>query len=234
MSDRERIASGRAAVLDRIARAASRRGRPAEDVTLVAISKTFPADVIREAIAAGITDLGENRAQELKEKVAAVGSEARWHFVGHLQSNKVRYVVGNVSLIHSVDRFGLAEAIARRARNMGVVQDVLVEVNVSREAAKQGVEPARAVALAEEIAPLPGLAVRGLMAMAPLVDDPEETRPYFAELAELGSALVQRLPEAAELSMGMTRDFEVAVEEGATIVRVGEAIFGPRTPDRRD
>lgn len=228
MTDRDRIAGAYQAVRERIERAAARRSRSGSDVTLVAISKTFPADVVRAAVAAGVTDLGENRAQELREKVSAVGGQARWHFVGHLQTNKVRYVVGNAALIHSVDRFGLAEAVARRARNMGLVQDVLVEVNVSREAAKQGVDPARAVALAEEISSLEGLAVRGLMTMAPLVGDAQETRPYFAELAELGGALVRRVPDAVELSMGMSRDFEVAVEEGATIVRVGEAIFGPR------
>jgi pyridoxal phosphate enzyme (YggS family) len=233
MSERERIAAARAAVLERIGRAARRGGRFGADVTLVAISKTFPADVVRDALAAGVTDLGENRAQELREKVSAVGVEARWHFVGYLQTNKVRYVVGHASLIHSVDRFGLAEAIARRARNMGIVQDVLVEVNVSREAAKQGVEPARAVALAAEIAKLEGLSVKGLMTMAPFVDDPDETRPYFAELSEIGATLRAELPDATDLSMGRSRDFEVAVEEGATIVRVGEAIFGPRrrTPD---
>jgi pyridoxal phosphate enzyme (YggS family) len=228
MGDRDALAAAYKRVLDRIDRAARARGRDGSSVTLVAISKTFPADVVREAVAAGITDLGENRAQELKEKVSAVGAGPRWHFVGHLQTNKVRYVVGHAALLHSVDRFGLAEAVARRARNMGLVQDVLVEVNVSREAAKQGVEPPRAVALAEEVAALDGLEVRGLMTMAPFVDDPEDARPFFAELADLGATLAGRLPGATELSMGMSRDFEVAVEEGATIVRVGEAIFGPR------
>jgi pyridoxal phosphate enzyme (YggS family) len=228
VTDGERIGAAYRSVRDRIGRAAERRGRSSSDVTLVAISKTFSADVVRKAIAAGVTDLGENRAQELKEKVSAVGADARWHFVGHLQTNKVRYVVGHAALIHSVDRFGLAEAVAKRARSMGLVQEVLVEVNVSRESAKQGVEPARAVALAEEIDALDGLKVTGLMAMAPFADDPEDTRPFFAELGELGGTLVRRLPDASALSMGMSRDFEVAVEEGATIVRVGEAIFGPR------
>ena len=228
MTDRERIAEGYRRVIERIAVAARRRGRSPSDVTVVAVSKTFSADVVREAIAAGVTNLGENRAQELKEKVSGVGPGARWHFVGHLQTNKVRYVVGHAALIHSVDRFGLAEAVARRARNMGLTQEVLIEVNVSREDAKQGVEPARAIALAEEVDGLDGLSVRGLMTMAPLVEDAEATRPYFAELADLGATLGRRLPGATELSMGMSRDFEVAVEEGATIVRVGEAIFGPR------
>jgi pyridoxal phosphate enzyme (YggS family) len=215
-------------VLDRIGASAGRAGRVPADVTLVAVTKTFPADVVVAAIEAGATDLGENRAQELREKVTAVGGGARWHFIGHLQTNKVRYVVGNAALIHSVDRFGLAEGIARRAHNLGLVQDVLIEVNVSGEATKQGVEPARALALAEEIESLDGLTVRGLMTMAPFADDPASSRPYFADLAALGESLRRSLPAATELSMGMTRDFEVAVEEGATLVRVGEAIFGPR------
>lgn len=214
--------------LERIAAAAERAGRSAGDVTLVAVSKTFPADVVAAAIEAGVTDLGENRAQELKEKVTAVRGDARWHFVGHLQTNKVRYVVGAAALIHSVDRYGVAEAIARRARTMGLTQDVLIEVNVSGEPTKQGVEPAAAVALAEEVEALGGLAVKGLMTMAPFADEAESSRPFFADLAALGGVLTRSLPAAAELSMGMTRDFEVAVEEGATLVRVGEAIFGPR------
>ena len=220
-------------VLDRIAQAAARAGRSPADVTLVAISKTFPADVVALAVSAGITDLGENRAQELKEKATAVPGDVRWHFVGHLQTNKVRYVVGTAALVHSVDRYGVAEAIARRARTLGVTQDVLVEVNVSGEPTKQGVEPAGAVALAEEVHALDGVRVGGLMTMAPFAETAESSRPYFADLAALGRVLARSLPDATELSMGMTRDFEVAVEEGATIVRVGEAIFGPRQREAR-
>ena len=228
----ERYADVRA----RIAASAGRSGRSPSDVTLVAVTKTWPAEVLLAALDAGITDLGENRAQELREKVTAVGNRPRWHFIGHLQTNKVRYVTGVAALVHSVDRFGLGEAIARRAHNLGIVQDVLVEVNVSGEATKQGVEPARALALSAELDALDGLKVKGLMTMAPYSDDPEAARPYFADLAELGDELRGRLPGAVELSMGMTRDFEVAVEEGATLVRVGEAIFGPRLGprDRRD
>jgi pyridoxal phosphate enzyme (YggS family) len=230
-ADGARIRNAYDAVRARVEAAAVRSGRRPDEVTIVAVSKTFPADVVAAAVAAGVTDLGENRAQELKEKVAAVHG-ARWHFVGHLQTNKVRLVVGNATLVHSVDRFGLAEAMARRARSLGITQHVLVEVNVSGETTKQGTTPARAAALAEEVHALDGVRVKGLMTMAPLVDDPEATRPYFAELAELGAVVARRVPGAVELSMGMTRDFEVAVEEGATIVRVGEAIFGPRRPPR--
>jgi PLP dependent protein len=220
----------------RIAASARAAGRSADEVTLVAVTKTWPADVVLAAIDAGMTDLGENRAQELKEKATAVGGRVDWHFIGHLQTNKVRYVVGTARLVHSVDRFGLAEAIARRARHLGLQQHVLVEVNVSGEATKQGVEPARAIALATEIDALDGLAVKGLMTMAPFADDPERSRPFFADLAALGEELRAVVPGAGELSMGMTRDFEVAVQEGATLVRVGEAIFGPREVrrDRRD
>jgi len=221
--------AGRARDVERrIADAARRSGRNPDAITLVAVSKTWPVDVIVGALEAGITDLGENRAQELKQKVAVLGDRPRWHFIGHLQTNKVRSVVGSVVLVHSVDRFGLAEAIARRASALGLTQEVLIEVNIAGEARKHGVEPQRAQALAEEVAALDGIRVLGLMTMAPFTDDPEDSRSHFAALRELGASLQQGLPEAAELSMGMTRDFEVAVEEGATLVRVGEAIFGAR------
>lgn len=197
---------------------------------MVAVTKGFPAGVVADAVAAGAVDLGENRAQELREKAIAVSEGVRWHFIGHLQTNKVRHVVGTAVLIHSVDRLGLADAVARRARAAGVVQDVLIEVNISGEAAKHGVEPAQAVDLARRVAELPGITVKGLMAMAPLSDDPERSRPYFSDLRAIGEDVVSALPEATELSMGMSRDFEVGIEEGATLVRVGEAIFGPRRP----
>ncbi|MGH2736510.1 MAG: YggS family pyridoxal phosphate-dependent enzyme [Actinomycetota bacterium] len=212
----------------RIDDAAQRSGRSGGDVTLVAVSKTFPADVLIDAVAAGVTDFGENRAQELREKLAVVGDKARWHFIGPLQTNKVRHVVGHAALVHSVDRPGLAEAIARRARGLGIVQDVLLEVNIAGDPAKHGVEPGSAVAAATAVDELDGVAVRGLMTMPPWPDSPEESRPYYKELAALGARLTAARPGAGELSMGMSRDFEVAVEEGATLVRVGEALFGPR------
>lgn len=226
--DPDRITSGLANVIGRIAEAAERAGRDPASVTLIAVTKTFPVDVIAAAIAAGATDVGENRAQELREKVAVIGQKCRWHFIGNLQTNKVRFVVGEAALIHSVDRFGLAEAISRRAAGLGIVQEVLIEVNVSGEASKHGVAPAGVMHLAELVAGLPNIALRGVMTMAPLSGDPEASRPYFADLRELSGLLVQEHPDAAELSMGMSRDFEVAVEEGATLVRVGEAIFGRR------
>lgn len=212
----------------RIDAAAHRAGRDPSGVTLVAVSKTVGTDALLEAITAGVTDLGENRAQELKKKVAVIGDRARWHFVGHLQTNKVRHVVGAVRLVHSVDRYGLAEAIARRARSLGVVQDALVEVNIAGEESKHGASPTDAIALAEEIDALDGIRIRGLMAMPPATPDPDASRPFFRRVARLRRELLRHVNDADELSMGMSGDFEVAVEEGATLVRVGEAIFGPR------
>lgn len=213
--------------------ACRRAGRSAREVRIVAVSKTFPPEVVLEAIAAGVTEFGENRAQELEAKLAAMpepqGRSARWHFVGALQTNKVRVVVGAATLIHSVDRLRLGREIARRARDLGIVQQVLIEINLAAEPTKHGVDPAGALPLATEIASLEGLAVKGLMTIPPIADDPESSRAYFEELARLSSLLVRELPDARELSMGMSRDFEVAIEEGATIVRVGEALFGPRS-----
>lgn len=217
-------------VQERVAAAASRAGRSPDDVTIVGVSKTFGVEVLRAALAAGVKDLGENRAQELKEKALALGAGPRWHFVGHLQTNKARHVVGIARLIHSLDRIGLAEAIARRAREAGMVQDVLLEVNIAGEASKHGIEPARLGALADEVASLEGIAVRGLMTMGPPPSAPEDARPHYRDLARLSRELAAAHPRAGELSMGMSRDYEVAVEEGATLVRVGEAIFGPRRP----
>ena len=225
----DRIAENLAGVRARIDGAATRAGRTSEDVTLVAISKTFGADVCRDAIAAGVTDLGENRAGELKEKVETLGEDARWHFVGHLQSNKVRDVVGVAALIHSIDRLGVAKVVAKRARALGITQEVLIEVNVAREPAKHGIDPGDAVRLAAEMAELDGLALRGLMTMTPLPETPKDSRPHFKALADLLPEVRAVVPEAVHLSMGMSRDFEVAIEEGATMVRVGEAIFGSRT-----
>jgi PLP dependent protein len=215
-------------VLERVSTAAARSGRPESDITVVAVSKTFPAAAITEGAAAGLTDFGENRAQELAEKRRNLGDAVNWHFVGRLQKNKVRSVTGTVRLIHSVDDERLAEAIARRAREMGVEQEVLVEVNLSGESSKSGVDPDDAVALAARVDGLDGAAVKGLMTIPAFPEEPESSRPAYRSLASLAAELAAAVPAAVELSMGMTRDFEVAIEEGATIVRIGEAIFGPR------
>lgn len=225
MTFEQRLSDVRAA----IARACDRVGRSPADVTLVAVAKTFPADIVAAVIDAGATDIGENRAQELKEKATVLGERARWHFIGPLQTNKVRQVVGVAGLIHSVDRFGLGEAIARRARSLDLVQEVLIEVNVGGELSKTGIEPARVAALAQELDALEGLRVTGLMAIPPQTATPEDARPHFEELAALRDLVRSRIAGAEHLSMGMSGDFEVAVEEGATLVRVGRAIFGPRT-----
>ena len=218
-----------AAVRTEIAVACERAGRDASEVTLVAVAKTFPVDRVVAVLDAGVADIGENRAQELKEKAAVVGGRAIWHFIGPLQTNKVRQVVGVAALIHSVDRYGLGEAIARRARSIGVVQDILVEVNVAGEPSKAGVEPQRAVALARELADLEGLRVKGLMAIPPQVTAAEDSRGYFRDLGGIGAQLSEAIDGADHLSMGMSDDYQIAIEEGATLVRVGRAIFGPRS-----
>jgi PLP dependent protein len=220
----ERIAE----VRGRVGKAARRAGRDPGRVTIVAVAKGFGADLIAEALHAGISDVGENRAQELSRKVSVLGDVPRWHFVGALQTNKVRNVVGVVELVHSVDRLELANAIGRRAAALGKTQDVLIEVNLAGEPTKHGCLPDELEALAAGVASADGVELRGLMTMPPQPVEPEDSRPYFKELAALRDALVQRHPAATELSMGMTGDFEVAVEEGASLLRVGEAIFGPR------
>lgn len=225
------IVEGVAAVRAGIDEACRRVDRNPDDITLVAVAKTFPADAIKSAVAAGVADIGENRAQELAQKAQVLASvPIRWHFVGPLQTNKVRQVVGITSLIHSVDRVGLAEAVARRAQGLGITQDVLIEVNLAGEASKAGVPPAAVVSLGEELAGVDGIAVRGLMAIPPQESEPDAARRHFKELALLRDRLLERVPYAHELSMGMSHDHLVAIEEGATIVRVGTAIFGPRNP----
>jgi hypothetical protein len=217
-------------VRDRITRAALESGRAAHEITLVAVAKTFPADMVAAAVRAGCIDIGENRAQELKQKAAVLHAlDIRWHFVGPLQSNKVRLVVGTAALIHSVDRPGLGAAIARRAEALGITQDVLVEVNVGGEPGKAGVEPRGAAPLARALEHMDGLAVRGVMAIPPLDPDPEEQAEAFRSVALVGAEVAAEVPGANHLSMGMSRDFEIAIGQGATIVRIGEAIFGPRT-----
>jgi pyridoxal phosphate enzyme (YggS family) len=192
------VAEGVAHTRERIARAAARAGRAPSEVTLVAVSKTFPVDMIVAALDAGVTDVGENRAQELRHKHAALGTRPRWHFVGNLQTNKVRNVVGIAQLIHSVDRMALAEAIARRARGMGIVQDALVEVNVAGEATKSGVAPDAAVELAERASSLQGIEIKGLMTVAPWPDDPEDSRAHYERLASVRDRLLASLPGATE------------------------------------
>jgi len=207
----------------RIVAACERADRERHQVTLVAVTKTFPADDVAHAIAAGATDVGENKVQEARDKKPAVTAAARWHLIGHLQSNKSKDAVRLFDVIQSVDSLDLAEKLARVAESMGKRQEVLLQVNVGREAQKSGVDVAEVPALAKQVAALPSLQLVGLMAIPP-AGEAEAMRPYFRELRTLRDDL-----GLAELSMGMTDDFEVAIEEGATIIRVGRAIFGSRS-----
>ncbi len=223
------VAAALADVRRRIASACSRAGRPADSVALVAVSKSFPAERVQELLACGHDLFGENRVQEALEKIALVGPGARWHLVGHLQSNKARRAVGAFELIHSVDDLDLAREMSRRATDRGIVQPVLVQVNLSREATKSGPGEDAAMPLLEAAATLPGLEVRGLMTIPPPAADADASRPWFARLRELRDQAEARIGRALpDLSMGMSDDFEAAVEEGATIVRVGRALFGER------
>lgn len=221
------IAENLAVVRGRIAEAARKSGRKPEDVTLVTVTKTIDIPRIREAIAAGAKDLGENYVQEAIEKWEAIGaSDVRWHFIGHLQRNKARQAVGVFSTIQSVDNLPLAMEIGRRAEARGIVVDVLIEVNISGEKTKYGVSPEDALDFAGEIAEVSSVRLQGFMGMAPFVADPEIIRPCFTRL----KGLWDRLPKEQRrwLSMGMSHDFEIAIEEGSNMVRIGSAIFGPR------
>lgn len=218
-------------IRERIDASCKLSGRDPKSVTLIAVSKTKPVSMIRELMEIGVEDFGENHAQELVAKTEEITEPLRWHFIGNLQTNKVKYVVGRASLIHSVNSLRLAEAISKESVKKGLVSDILIEVNIADEATKEGIAGDEAVSLVESASRLPGLHIIGLMAIAPPVDDPEENRPYFRSLRELAEkigALGLEGVEMKELSMGMTNDFTCAVEEGATFVRVGTAIFGER------
>jgi len=226
------VAENLKAVMDRIAAAAKRAGRDPSSVRLVTVTKTVAPERIREAVAAGAAILGENRVQEAKEKIEALGAIASWHLIGRLQTNKAKYAVRLFDLIHSVDTIGLARELDKQAAKTGKVQDVLVEVSIAGEASKAGMAVREAPALVRGVASLRHVRVRGLMTMPPYSEDPDDSRPFFRVLRELAEAIAkENIPGVSmqELSMGMSGDFEVAVEEGATLVRVGTAIFGERT-----
>ena len=231
---RARVAANLADVQRRITAACARAGRDPASVTLVGVTKTVPVPVIRAALEAGLAVLGENRVQEALPKLDELPG-ARWHFIGELQRNKARRVAERFELIHSVDSLRLGEALARIGEELGRPVHALVEVNVGGEATKAGIEPEDLDPLLRGLAGRPGLAIRGLMAVPPPVDDPEDARPCFRRLAELArGAAALGLPGVSmdQLSMGMTHDFEVAIEEGATLVRVGTGIFGERTASK--
>jgi pyridoxal phosphate enzyme (YggS family) len=210
---------------ERIARAAERAGRRGEDVLLIAVSKTVEVERIRQAVAAGVRALGENRVQEAKDKVTALGHPVPWHLIGHLQTNKVRDALTLFDVIQSIDRLELASECDRRARSAGRVVDALLEVNVGGESSKSGFAPGEVAAALDALAGLNHIRLHGLMAIPPAVERAEDTRGWFRQLRGLAERHGLK-----ELSMGMSADFEVAIEEGATMVRVGTAIFGPRPP----
>ena len=222
------------AVNARIAAAARRCGRPADAVTLIAVSKTVGADQVELAYAAGVRHFGENRAQELALKRSQLDLDCSWHFIGHLQSNKARDALAHSHLIHSVDSVSLAREIDRRAASAGVVAPVLAQVNISSEQTKSGIDAADAERFVLALSEFPRLEVLGLMAIAAPAADPEEVRPQFrrmkAAFDHVAAAVNKHNVRMEHLSMGMSHDFEIAIEEGATMVRVGTAIFGARPP----
>ena len=218
-------------VMDRIASAAKRAGRDPASIRLVVVTKTVDVESIRHAVAAGASVLGENRVQEAREKIEKLGTLARWHLIGHLQTNKAKYAVKLFDLIHSVDNLELARELDKQAAKIGKIQEVLIEVSIAGEAAKAGVAMQEVLALVREAAKLKNISIKGLMTIPPYSEDPESSRSFFRKLRELAETIKkENIPAVSmnELSMGMSGDFEVAVEEGSTMVRVGTAIFGER------
>jgi len=214
-----------------IAGAALRAGRKVSDVRLMAVTKTVDDDRIMEAIEAGVDIIGESYVQEAKRKIEKMGRSIEWHMIGYLQSNKAKYAVNIFDMIHSVDRMDLAVELNKRSRAQDMAMKVLIEINISGEKTKSGVPYEEAMRLGKDISSLDNLSIQGLMTMAPWFDNPEDARPYFKALRELRDRIIDEnivRAEMRELSMGMSGDYEVAVEEGATIVRVGRSIFGER------
>jgi hypothetical protein len=218
-------------IRETMAEAAHRSGRPASAVRLMAVTKTVDDDRILTAIGAGVEILGENYVQEAKRKIDKMGNPCEWHMIGRLQTNKAKYAVRLFDMIHSLDRIELAQELDRRARAAGRVMKVLIEVNVAGEETKTGIPLASASDLVRAVAPLENLSIQGLMTMPPWFDNPEEARPFFRALRELRDRITAEVidrVEMRELSMGMTGDYAVAIEEGSTIVRIGRGIFGER------
>jgi pyridoxal phosphate enzyme (YggS family) len=215
----------------RIQRACQKAGRSRDEITLIAVSKTKPISDLEEIYQEGVRCFGENKVQELCSKIEAMPQDIQWHMIGHLQRNKVKYIIGKVALIHSVDSYRLAEEINIQAKKQHMVVPILVEVNIAEETSKFGVTKEDAMELVRQIAALDGVAVKGLMTIAPYVVDSEENRLYFRKIKELSIDIAgQNIDNVSMdiLSMGMTGDYEVAIEEGATMVRVGTGIFGQR------
>ena len=218
-------------VEEKIAAACRRAGRDRREVTLIAVSKTKPVEMLQEAYDLGVRVFGENKVQELTGKYEALPDDIHWHMIGHLQTNKVKYLIGKVDLIHSVDSFKLAQTIEKESEKKGCVTDILVEVNIAEEESKFGLKKEEVIPFIEKIAQFSHICVRGLMTIAPFVDDPEKNRTIFADLHKLYVDIKEKNIDnvtVSILSMGMTNDFEVAIEEGATMVRIGTGIFGAR------
>lgn len=231
----EQVKANLQQVRERIAQAARRAGRDPSEIVLVGASKSVEVERIRAAIEAGLQHIGENYAQEAWAKYQQIGDAVTWHFIGRLQTNKAKLVVRFCRFVQSLDRFTLAEELDKRAKQVGRVIECLVEVNIGGEATKGGVPPEEVASFLRQVSGLTNLRVVGLMAMPPYFPDPEDVRPYFRAMAELFERLKREAPLGVEmryLSMGMSHDFEVAIEEGANMVRVGTAIFGPRPTGR--
>lgn len=215
----------------RIQAACDRAGRKREEVTLIAVSKTKPVETLQEAYDLGVRIFGENKVQELTAKYEALPKDIHWHMIGHLQTNKVKYIIDKAELIHSVDSLKLAETIEKEAAKHDLIADILVEVNVAEEESKFGMKMEEVIPFVEKVSAFPHVLVRGLMTIAPFVEDPEENRSIFADLHKLYIDIKKKNHDndtVSVLSMGMTNDYEVAIEEGATMVRVGTGIFGAR------
>ncbi len=218
-------------VQENIRKACEKSGRNPKEVTLIAVSKTKPVPMLKEAYEAGNREFGENKVQEIMDKYPVLPPDIRWHMIGHLQRNKVKYIVDKVCLIHSVDSFRLAEEISAQAKKKRVEADILVEVNIAQEESKFGTSREEAFCLVEEIARLPHIHIKGLMTIAPFVENPEDNREYFRQIRQLSVDIMRKNIDNVSmsvLSMGMTGDYMVAIEEGATMVRVGTGIFGER------
>lgn len=215
----------------RIQAACDRAGRKREEVTLIAVSKTKPVETLQEAYDLGVRIFGENKVQELTAKYEALPKDIHWHMIGHLQTNKVKYIIDKAELIHSVDSLKLAETIEKEAAKHDLIADILVEVNVAEEESKFGMKMEEVIPFVEKVSAFPHVRVRGLMTIAPFVEDPEENRSIFADLHKLYIDIKKKNHDndtVSVLSMGMTNDYEVSIEEGATMVRVGTGIFGAR------
>ena len=223
-------------VEEHVQEACKRAGRSREEVTLIAVSKTKPVEMLQEIYGEGVRDFGENKVQELCDKIEQLPSDIRWHMIGHLQRNKVKYIVGKVALIHSVDTYRLAEEINIQAKKRGIIVPILVEVNIAGEKTKFGTTAEDAMLLVEEISKLENVRIKGLMTIAPFVENPEDNRLYFRKIKQLSVDITNKNIDNVSmeiLSMGMTGDYEVAIEEGATMVRVGTGIFGARNYNKQ-